>query len=232
MPGEDRSVLTRKEPEVSKRSIGAPPAEPAAARRNAQGIAHGGRGAIAGLLLLVFLVQFEWDNLRAQVGTRIADFQLADDEGKPHSLEDYAGKILVLEFWSYKCPPSAAYDDRIKELDAKYRRRGVMVLAVDSNKNEPADEVRVNGNSRQLPYPVLMDPSGNLADSLGATHTPSVAVLDGSGVLRYRGAIDNNRRPGESGRIAYLENALDALLSGQPVQHSETRMSGGCTIKR
>jgi peroxiredoxin len=209
---------------VSKRNIGISPA----ARR----IANRGNAMVAGLLLLVFLVPIGSKSLRAQVGTRISDIRLADDRGKQHSLEDYAGKILVLEFWSYKCPPSAAYDDRIKELDARYRSRGVVILAVDSNKNEPAAEVRVNSDNRKVPYPVLMDPSGNLADSLGATHTPSVAVLDGSGVLRYRGAIDNNLRPGESGRIAYLENALDALLSGQPVQQSETRISGGCSIKR
>jgi peroxiredoxin len=217
---------------VSRRTIRAASARPAAARRNVHGIANRRNVTVAGFLLLVFVVAFGSNSLHAQVGSRIPDFRLADTDGKQHSLEDYAGKILVLVFWSYKCPPSAAYDDRIEELDARYRKRGVIILAVDPNKNEPADEVRMNRDSRRLPYPVLIDPSGNLADSLGATHTPSVVVLDGSGVLRYRGAIDNNRRPGETGRVAYLENALDALLSGQPVPQPETRISGGCSIKR
>jgi len=155
-----------------------------------------------------------------------------DDDRQTHSLEDYAGKIVVLEFWSFKCPPVAAYDDRMIALEGKYRNRGVVILAVDSNKNEPADEVRLNRVYRKLPFPVLMDKEGTLAESLDATLTPSVVILDGKGIIRYRGAIDNNKRAGEHGRTAYAEDALDALLSGQPVSQAEVKMSGGCTIKR
>lgn len=166
-----------------------------------------------------------------QIGAPVARFRLTDAAGRTHALEDYAGKILVLEFWSFKCPPASAYEARTHALQAKYAPLGVIFLAVSSNKNESAAEVSLNSENRKLPYPVLMDPDGAVADSVGATHTPGVVILDGGGILRYRGAIDNNKRPGERGRISYVEEALDALLAGKSVPLPETAMSG-CTIKR
>jgi peroxiredoxin len=185
-------------------------------------------------LLLSGIVVFCFLSICAggQVTTKPVHFRLADADGKTHALEDYSGRIIVLEFWSFKCPPSGAYDERMIELHTKYRDRGVTILAVDSNKNESTTDVRLNREHRKLPYPVLMDTEGTLAESLGATRTPSVAILDGTGALRYRGAIDNNKHSGEQGRSAYVEDALDAILSGKPVPQSETILSGGCSIRR
>jgi peroxiredoxin len=167
----------------------------------------------------------------AQIGAKVAGFRLTDAGGTVHTLEEYTGKIVVLEFWSFKCPVSLAYDERVAALQAKYRNRGVVVLAVASNKNESPVEVRRNAENLNLPFPVLLDPDGALAERLGATHTPSVVILDSSGTLRYRGAIDNNKRTDEHGRIPYAEEALDALLAGRPLPQTETN-TFGCTIKR
>ena len=166
-----------------------------------------------------------------QIGQRVTGMRLADSEGRSHSLDEYAGKILVLEFWSFKCPVSLAYDARVAALLSKYRGRGVSFLAVASNRNESPIEVRRNAENLKLPVPVLLDREGFLADRLGATHSPSVMILDGSGILRYRGAIDNNKHEGERGRIAYVEQALDAILAGQPVPSAETQPFG-CGIRR
>lgn len=190
------------------------------------------RLAIACLGLTLLLADASLICAGAQVGMKAATFRLVDDDGKTRSLEDFAGRVVVFEFWSFKCPPSAAYDERMAALDAKYRSRGVIILAVDSNKNEPAEEVRLNRVNRNLPFPVLMDQDGTLAESLGATHTPSVVILDGKGIIRYRGAIDNNKRAGERDRIAYTDDALDAVLSDRPVPQAETKLSGGCSIRR
>jgi peroxiredoxin len=166
-----------------------------------------------------------------QSGEKMASFTLQDTAGKSHTLEEYSGKILVLEFWSFKCPVALAYNERMAELQLKYRSRGVVVLAVASNKNESATEVRRNAENLKLSFPVLLDQDGALADRTGANHTPSVVILDGAGRLRYRGAIDNNKRVGERGRIPYAEQAIDALLADQPILHAETQVFG-CSIKR
>ena len=167
----------------------------------------------------------------AQIGEKVAGFSIADTDDRVHTLEEYSGKILVLEFWSFKCPVALAYNERLAELQSKYRNRGVTFLAVASNKNESPIEVRRNRENLKLPFPVLLDRDGAMADRLGATHTPSIVILDGAGMLRYRGAIDNNRRTGENGRIPYAEEVLDALLAGRPAPQSETPVFG-CSIRR
>ena len=167
----------------------------------------------------------------AQIGTKAAGFSLADTEDRVHTLEEYSGKILVLEFWSFKCPVGLAYNERLATLQSKYRGRGVVFLAIASNKNESPIEVKRNRENLKLAFPVLLDRDGTVADRLGATHTPSIVILDGAGMLRYRGAIDNNKHDGEKGRIPYAEGALDALLAGRPVPQAETEVFG-CSIRR
>ncbi len=81
-----------------------------------------------------------------------------------------------------------------------------------------------------MKVPVLLDSEGSVAEKLGATHTPSAFVLDGGAVLRYKGALDNNKKSGENGRIPYVTDALDSILSGRAVSVPETRPVG-CSIK-
>ena len=167
----------------------------------------------------------------AQIGEKAIGLRLSEADGKVRTLEEYAGKIVVLEFWSFKCPVSLAYDERVAALQSKYGSRGVVIIAAASNKDESAVEVKRNAENLRLTFPVLMDPDGAVADRMGVTRTPSVVILDQAGIVRYRGAIDNNKRPDERGRIAYVEMMLDALLSAQPPPMTETKLFG-CSIKR
>jgi len=167
----------------------------------------------------------------ADVGDRVGDFRLTDANGTSHELSGYSGKVVVLAFWSFKCPVALAYTDRLRSLQEKYGGRGVVVLAIDSSSNETAAEVSRNAANLGLSFPVLMDPDGAVAERLGATHTPSVFILDRGAVIRYQGAIDNNKRPGDGDRIAHAGEALDALLAGRGVQVPET-VPFGCTIRR
>lgn len=167
----------------------------------------------------------------ACMAAEIPDVRLQDTSGATRSLSSYTGKVLVLVFWSFKCPVSLAYIDRVQALQDKYAGRGAVVFGVASNENETADEIRANLSHLNISVPMLLDAEGALAQELGATHTPEVFVLDAAGVLRYRGPLDNNKRAGERGRIAYVENALDALLSGRTVAPSEVRPFG-CPIRR
>jgi peroxiredoxin len=167
----------------------------------------------------------------AELGSKLQSFQLKDTSGATRSLESYSGKIIVFVFWSFKCPVSLAYDDRVEKLQAKYTDKGIVVLGVASGANDSPDEIRANAANLKIQFPVLLDSEGDLAENLGATHTPDVFILDKEAVLRYRGALDNNKKPGESGRIAYAEDAIDAILAGRVAPVSETRPFG-CSIKR
>ncbi len=167
----------------------------------------------------------------AEIGSRVGNFQLPDASGQTRSLQSYSGKNVVLVFWSFKCPVSLMYNGRMEAIQSKYGSRGVVVLAIASGANETPAEIEANANNLKVTIPILLDSNADLAEKLGAAHTPSVFILDGGGVLRYKGAIDNNKRPGENGRIAYVDDALDAILAGTGVPNPETK-TFGCSIKR
>jgi peroxiredoxin len=166
-----------------------------------------------------------------QIGTSVGKVQLQDVTGNIYSLQSYSGKIVILFFWSFKCPVSLAYGNRMEALQEKYGNRGVAVLAVASGANETPQEIRANTRYLNITVPVLLDAEGELAEKFGATHTPSVFLLDRKTVLRYRGAPDNNKSPEDKGRAAYIDEAIDALLDGRPVSVPETKPFG-CNINR
>jgi peroxiredoxin len=167
----------------------------------------------------------------AEIGAKIGGFQLRDVSGATRSLKSFSGKIVVFIFWSFKCPVSLAYNERVEKLQKKYVDREVAVIGVASGANDNKDELQANAVNLKITFPILLDSDGNLADNLGATHAPEVVIIDKDSVLRYRGALDNNKKPVESGRIAYAEDAIDAILAGSAVHAPEIRPFG-CSIKR
>jgi peroxiredoxin len=160
---------------------------------------------------------------------KILDFQLKDATGQLHTLKSYAGQTLVLIFWSYKCPVMLAENERFIALQARYSGKGIAVLGVDSNSNETAEDISRNAANLRTTFPILIDSDKVLKNDLGATHTPSVFVIDQNGEVRYQGAFDNNKKEGSKDREAYVENAIDDLLSGKSVRVAENKVFG-CII--
>ncbi len=187
--------------------------------------------AIAVILLLAACAADRSAAAAAGIGDKIANFDLQDTAGNRHALSSYSGKVVVLAFWSYKCPTALAYNDRIAALQARNGSRGVVVLAVASNTNETGTEIQRNAANLGLTFPILLDTDAVLADRLGATVTPTLFILDRDGILRYKGALDNKEKPGDKNREAYAEDAIEAILAGRPVAVTETQPSG-CSIKR
>src|SRR5262249_26966315 len=85
-----------------------------------------------------------------------------------------------------------------------------------------------------LPFPALKDVGQRLADKLGVSRTPTVVVLDGDFVLRYRGRVDDRygtafRR--EKATRDDLAAAVEDVLAGRKVAVAETE-ADGCLIGR
>lgn len=163
------------------------------------------------------------------VGTRFADFQVTDLDGKPVTIKAANGITAVL-FVATQCPVSNAYNDRMNALYKDYAAKGVHFVFVNSNRTEPADEVRRHLAKHKLTYLVYKDPNSGIANRFNAQVTPEVYLLDAAGALRYHGSIDDSRVI-ERVRDNRARKALDALLAGQPVAVPESK-AFGCTIKR
>lgn len=156
-------------------------------------------------------------------------FELPDLQGVPHNLSDFHGKIVILNFWSAECPHSERTDRYLLPLLEKWDGE-VVLLPIASNRNESVEIVSEAAAARGIPQ-ILIDSEQVVADLYGALTTPHVFVLDREGILRYRGAVDDiTFRHREATRF-FLQEAVEALLNGQPPLLSE--MSAyGCTIVR
>jgi peroxiredoxin len=165
------------------------------------------------------------------IGSTIEEFSLPDVNGTERSLKSLAGKNgTVLLFIAVQCPVSNAYNERMEKLAEDYKAKGIAVVGINSNVAEDAAAVKSHAAEHKLSFPILKDPGNKIADKLGAGVTPEAYLLDPSNKLIYHGRIDNSRNAAQI-ETSDLRNALDAALSGKPVEKTEAK-AFGCTIKR
>lgn len=164
------------------------------------------------------------------VGTTLENFSLPDTAGKTHSFNDLKGKNgAVIVFLSAQCPVVKAYNERVNQIAADYAAKGITFIGINSNATESGETVKSHA-AENYKFPVLIDKGNVFADKLGATVTPEVYYFDAKNVLKYHGAIDNDRS-GKAITDNYLRTAFDSSLSGKAIE--KTRANAfGCSIKR
>jgi hypothetical protein len=139
--------------------------------------------------------------------------------------------LTVLVFWSAGCPCVRRYQERIDALLDAWPPDRVRVIGVASNAGESLESALAVARERGVRLPLYRDEGARVADGVGARSTPTVAVLDRGGEVRYLGWLDNERKPGESGREPWLERAVAALLAGGAAAPARTP-TYGCVITR
>jgi peroxiredoxin len=171
------------------------------------------------------------------VGDTIEDFSLKNIDDKMVSLSDYElAKGFIVIFTCNSCPYSVANEDRIIALNHKYEQKGYPVIAV--NPNDPAavaddsfEKMKVRAAKKRFNFPYLLDAGQKVYPKFGATKTPHVYIVSKKNMkVEYIGAIDNSSRDADAVTEKYVENAVDALLSGKKIKRTETSAIG-CSIK-
>lgn len=164
-----------------------------------------------------------------QINQPAPDFELPDLQGKAHKLSEYRGTIVIVNFWSCECPHSERADKAILESLAKWNGK-VELLSIAANWNESAQSVADAARARSLPT-VLMDAGNVVADLYEAVTTPHVYVMDGDGILRYRGAVDDVTFRKRKPTRFFLNEAVESLIDGQLPALTE-KPAYGCAIVR
>jgi thiol-disulfide isomerase/thioredoxin len=160
------------------------------------------------------------------------DGRLRAVDGTPTALAaTWAGHdATVLVFWASTCPCVKRYEARVAALRDRYPADRVAFRYVASNADDDlADLAAARAAGREI-VPFAQDPGGVLARTLGVVSTPTAVVIDAAGAVRFRGWIDNERVPGDPDREPWLEEAVDALLSGGSAR--AVTPFWGCTITR
>ena len=168
-------------------------------------------------------------NLNMQVNQPAPDFELPDLDGKIHSLSEYRGRIVIVNFWSCECPHSERTDRSTMACLVQWGS-DVQLLSIAANRSESIVSVAEVANARRLPI-VLIDVQHVVADLYEAVATPQVFVVDRAGILRYRGAVDDvTFRKRQAARF-FLEEVVETLLEGHLPTLTETP-AYGCAIVR
>jgi hypothetical protein len=177
----------------------------------------------------------------AVVGKKAPNFTLKDSTGKSHSLSDFAGKTVVLEWINHGCPFVKAHykSGNMQALQERAAADGVVWLSVCSSaKGEQGYGTAEQWQGmikehKMKSAAVLLDEMGGVGKMYGAKTTPHMYVIDGAGVLRYNGAIDSipSAKPGDAAKATnYVAAALDAIKAGKEVAQPTTKPYG-CGIK-
>jgi peroxiredoxin len=176
-----------------------------------------------------------------EVGQPAPDFKAQDVSGAQHSLSEYRGKFVVLEWNNPGCPfVQKHYDSgNMQKLQKEFTQRGVVWLTVNSTNphngdfRTPESQRAWNLEKHLASTAYLEDSDGAVGRLYGAKTTPHMFVVDRSGVLVYAGGIDD-KRSADAGDIPGAKNfvaaALNSALAGQPVA-TASAPPYGCSVK-
>jgi len=161
--------------------------------------------------------------------------------GKATSFKDLRGKVVLIHFWSDRCPAEKHADPVFKAMEAKYKdSKDVVLLGIASNQNElgakPGEGDAYEGFYTSLrkkrdevgyTHTILADHGNVVSDLFGAKSTPHCFVVDRKGVLQYSGALDDDPN-GKKGEQAtnYLVDAATALLADKKPEVQATKPYG------
>jgi peroxiredoxin len=191
-----------------------------------------------GIILLISSVSWAAD---AKVGEPAPDFTLTDSDGTTHSLSDFKGKTVVLEWINYDCPFVRKHYDsgNMQSLQETYTEKGVVWLAICSSnegkqgyfEGEALDKRIEKEGGNQTAY--LLDTDGTVGKTYGAKTTPHMYVIDPDGMLIYMGGIDDKpsyKTSSLEGATNYVKAALEASMAGEEVE-VKTSKPYGCSVK-
>lgn len=197
--------------------------------------------SLAGVALLAATLAPVSAGAQAVVGSIAPRFTATDSHGQAHTLDQYRGKYVVLEWHNQGCPYTRKHyvSGNMQALQKEWTAKGVVWFTVISSapgKQGYVTDAEENAYLAQMhadPTAVLMDPEGKLGHLYDAKTTPEMYVIDPEGKLIYEGAIDDRPTSDVSdikGADNYLNDALSEAMAGKPVATPYTRPYG-CSVK-
>ena len=98
-------------------------------------------------------------------GTRAPEFSLPDQEGKTHSLSDYAGKWVLLYFYPKDATPGCTIEAcALRDQFADFEKAGAVVLGVSTDSVASHEKF---ARTHELPFPLLADPNKEVVGRYG-----------------------------------------------------------------
>lgn len=193
------------------------------------------------ILSAAFLLSAITLNSAVETGKAAPEFTLLDSVGVKHSLSDFKGKYVVLEWTNHQCPFVKKFykNGDMQSLQNEMTENGVVWLQVLSSAEgkqgyltgSEAETIRQQQNVGSTA--LLLDAKGAVGHQYGARTTPHMFLIDPEGLVIYQGAIDSIKST-NSADIAeatnYVKLAYENAVAGKPVTLGTTTPYG-CGVK-
>lgn len=196
---------------------------------------------VLSILVVASLYFATADSQKAKVGEMAPDFTLTSSDGNTHSLSDFKGKYVVLEWVNYGCPFVKKHyeSNNMQTLQKEFTGKEVVWLSICSSAEGKqgyfeGDELKKEiKNQKANCTAYLIDADGKVGKMYQAKTTPHMYVVGPEGKLIYAGAIDDKKSVDtEDVKTAknYVKAALMEAMAGKEVSTSSTK-SYGCSVK-
>lgn len=152
-------------------------------------------GAVVGLLLIITVWNLAGRSTTLTVNLAKIDrpapaFELRGMDGQPIRLEDYRGKIVLVNFWYSECAPCQEETPALQQAYQQLAPEGLVIVGVNVRTNEPngaaGDQaVRTFIERYGVSYPIGYDDQGKAGRDYQVLPLPSSFFIDQSGIIRY-----------------------------------------------
>lgn len=175
------------------------------------------------------------------VGEPAPNFTAVDTNGVSHSLSDFKGKNVVLEWSNHECPFVVKHYSvgNMQKIQKQASDNGTIWLTIVSSAEgkqgavTPVEANKITKEAGANPTAKFLDKSGEIGKLYDAKTTPHMFVINKEGVLVYAGAIDSDSSFEPSsieGATNYVTEALKSLEAGEPIKMASTKPYG-CSVK-
>ncbi|MCC6661751.1 MAG: TlpA family protein disulfide reductase [Phycisphaerales bacterium] len=118
-----------------------------------------------------------------EVGKPAPAWTLKDADGKEHSLSDYKGKIVLMDFWATWCPPCRQAMPGVQAIHEKFAGKGVAVLGINAFESGDAPGFM---KEQGFTYGLMMN-ADEVAAAYGVSGIPAFFVIGPEGELLFQG---------------------------------------------
>jgi thiol-disulfide isomerase/thioredoxin len=135
-------------------------------------------------LLLALALPAAAEELKPWAGGATPPLELTDLQGKKHSLADYRGKVVLVNFWATWCEPCREEMPSMERLRVSLAERPFAVLAV--NLAEPESRITKFLDTVPVGFPILLDRDTKTTRAWQAKVLPATYIVGPDGAIRYR----------------------------------------------
>lgn len=142
----------------------------------------------AACLATLLCILLPFDSAAENAAQKAPSFRLLDTKGAVLALEDFSGKVILLNFWATWCTSCREELAELDRLYRQYRDNGFTVIGISVDTS--AERVAAFLNTRPVGFPVVTDTRGAVAEAYRFSGLPAAFLIGRDGVIvrRYRGS--------------------------------------------